>query len=127
MSFQGAGNPRDGPQGRPPGDASLEPMNTAQQTYWQKRVFMASGPGPAGRSGMTNFLRPEKAGVQEQPSNLVSLDSRLFAGMTNNRSGTNAPGQPSSSDATFQSSALVWVGTGPDASGGVNSETTSWI
>ena len=33
----------------------------------------------------------------------------------------------SSSDATFQSSALVWVGTGPAANGGVNSETTSWM
>jgi len=27
--------------------------------------------------------------------------------------------------ATFQSSALVWVGTGPEAPGGVNCETTS--
>ena len=33
----------------------------------------------------------------------------------------------SCSDATFQSSALVWFDTGPEAPGGINSETTSWI
>ena len=31
------------------------------------------------------------------------------------------------SDATFQSSALVWMGTGPVDPGGVCCETTSWI
>ena len=31
------------------------------------------------------------------------------------------------SDATVQSSALVWLGTGPLAPGGMNCETTSWI
>ena len=35
--------------------------------------------------------------------------------------------QLSSSDATFQSSALAWVGTGAAENGGVNSETTSWM
>jgi hypothetical protein len=34
--------------------------------------------------------------------------------------------QLSCSDATFQSSALVWVGSGPEEAGGVNCETTSW-
>jgi hypothetical protein len=35
--------------------------------------------------------------------------------------------QWSCSDATFQSSALVWVGWGSVNPGGVNCETTSWI
>jgi hypothetical protein len=35
--------------------------------------------------------------------------------------------QFSRSEATFQSSSLVWADTGPEDPGGVYSETTAWI
>jgi len=53
MSFRGAGDPRDGPQGpaaqgREPGSHEHRAANN-----WQSRVFIGSGSGPAARPGTT--------------------------------------------------------------------------
>ena len=64
MSFQGAGDPRDGPRG--PAARGREPRTheLGVTNILAKRVFIGSGPGPVGRSGMTNFPTASHAGRQ---------------------------------------------------------------